>query len=124
MLAGRALLPSDETNPDANSVAVLTYDYWLRRFGATRSIVGEKLLINAHPYEVIGVTAPGFRGVVSGQTPDVLVPVTMKAQITPTWNGLLDRKVSWLNVLARLRPGVSTDRAQAEMGPLFHSIEL
>ncbi len=71
---------------------------------------------------VIGVTAPGYRGFDVGQRVDVLVPAMMKAQMTPTWNGLEDRRVLWLQLVGRLKPGVTVQQAQASLQPYYHAL--
>ena len=68
---------------------------------------------------VVGVSASGFQGLEVGGATDVFVPVMMKAQVTPTWYGLDDRTDRWLNVFARLKPGVSQAQASASLEPLY-----
>jgi predicted permease len=71
---------------------------------------------------VVGVVAPGFFGVQVGQTPDIFIPVTMKAQMTPNWDGLADRKDHWLAMLGRLKPGMSLAKAEAGIAPEYSAI--
>ncbi len=68
---------------------------------------------------VVGVAQPGFKGAEVGSTVDVFVPMMMKAQITPTWDDLENRRSIWLNIIGRLRPGVSAQQAQAAMQVLY-----
>ncbi|MGH9592399.1 MAG: ABC transporter permease, partial [Bryobacteraceae bacterium] len=95
---GRMFAASDDGAPGANPVIVLEHGFWTRRFGADRSIVGKTVRINNLPMTVIGVSKPGFRGVVQGTPADLFVPIAMKAQISPVWpeGGLNNRKVHWL----------------------------
>ncbi len=58
----------------------------------------------------------------SGNNPEIFVPIAMKREVTPTWDGLDDRRARWLNVLARLKPGVSAARAQAAMATVYRPI--
>ena len=108
--------------PGGHSVAVLTYDYWQSRLGGDPAILNQVLLLNGHPMTVIGVAAPGYRGFDVGQRVDVLVPAMMKAQMTPTWNGLDDRRVIWLQLVGRLRPGVTVQQAEASLQPYYHAL--
>ena len=78
--------------------------------------------MNGHPFTVIGVAAPGFHGVEVGSAPDLFLPLAMKAQVTPTWNELENRRFMWLNVLARLKPGMSREQAAAGMQVLYRQI--
>ncbi len=121
-VAGRLLTPQDDVTPGAHRVAVLSHDYWRRRFGGDLAVVGQDLRINNEPMTIVGVTRPGFRGVDVGSSPDIFVPLTMKRAMTPTWNGLDEDRVLWLNVLARLRPGYSAEKAAAGANVLYHQI--
>ena len=71
---------------------------------------------------IVGVTPPGFYGIAVGDNPDVMVPVTMKAQMTPTWDDLLNRRSRWLTVMARLKAGVSREQAEAAMNVVYRQI--
>lgn len=80
-LLGRTLTAEDDGAPGAHPVVMLGYDYWVRRFGADPGIVSQKVVINGHPMIVIGVTSVRFRGVLSGENPEVLVPIAMKREV-------------------------------------------
>jgi putative ABC transport system permease protein len=120
--AGRLFVASDDQAQNANPVAVLSYGYWQRRFGSDPQVLKQDVLINGHPFSVIGVARAGFHSVVSGQTPDVFLPMMMKPQVTPGWNDLDNRRSAWLNIIARLKDGVSREQAEAALAPLWHSI--
>jgi predicted permease len=66
--------------------------------------------------------SPGFHGVDLGFNPQVMVPVTMKKQMTPGWNALEDRRTKWVQVFGRLKPGVTPEQAKASLEPLFKSM--
>ncbi len=119
---GRGIAPYDDLVPGGHSVAVLTNDFWKSRFGGDPSVLNKILLLNGHPMTVIGVAAPGYRGFDVGARTDVLVPTMMKAQMTPTWNGLDNRRVIWLQLFGRPKPGVSAQQAQASMQPYYRSL--
>src|SRR5205814_1442778 len=72
-----------------------------------------KGLANNTEMTIVGVAQAGFSGIQVGQTPDIFVPMTMKGQMTPIWNGLDDWNDSFLAVLARRKSGVSMEQAQA-----------
>jgi len=120
--AGRLITPDDDRTPGAGTVAVLSYDYWRSRFSGASGIIGQTVLINNHPMTVIGVTQPGFQGVDLGYNPQVLVPVTMKKQMTPGWDALRDRRTRWLQVFSRLKPGITPERAKAALQPFYKSL--
>ncbi len=119
---GRAFTPEDDGAPGAHPVVMLSHDYWVRRFAGEPGVLNVKVAINGHPMIVIGIAPPGFRGVLSGENPDVFVPIAMKREVTPTWDGLTDRRTRWLNILARLKPGVSPEQAQAAIRTVYRPI--
>ncbi len=119
---GRVFSSQDETAPGANPVAVLSYGYWTRHFGSDPNILNKQLAVNGNSLTVVGVARPGFTGVQVGQIPDVFVPITMKAQMTPNWDGLADRNDHWVTMLGRLKPGMSAAKAQAGLAPLYSAL--
>ncbi len=119
---GRTITPSDDGAPGAHPVVMLSHDYWVRRFGGDPGIVNQKVLVNGHPMIVVGVTPAGFRGVLSGENPGLLVPIAMKREVTPTWDGLTERRVRWLNVMGRLRRGISPEQAQAALQTAYRPV--
>jgi predicted permease len=119
---GRLFSQTDDQTPGAHPVVVLSHGYWTRRFGADPAVVNQKVLVNGHPMEVVGVAPPRFHGVLVGNSMDLFVPVMMKAQITPTWNELESPRAWWLNIFARLKPGISFEQAQARLAPLHRQI--
>jgi predicted permease len=119
---GRVLTPQDETSAGANPETVLSYGYWERHFGRDPAILNKQLVVNGVSMTVVGVVAPGFSGVQVGQTPDIFIPITMKAQMTPNWDGLADRKDHWVAILGRLKPGMSRAKAEAGIAPEYSGI--
>ena len=119
---GRGLAPTDDLIPGAHPVVVLTYDYWKSRFNGNPGILNQTVLLNAHPMTVVGVAAPGYHGFDPGARVDVLVPTMMKAEMTPTWNALSDRRTLWLQLVGHLRAGVSPRQAQASLEPYYHGL--
>jgi putative ABC transport system permease protein len=119
---GRVLVASDDVVLDANPVVVLSFSYWQRRFGADPTVVNQSLLVNGRPFTILGVAAPGFHSVVMGDTPDLFVPMTMKAEIRPGITDLQDRTSRWLNIVGKLKPGLTREQAEAGVNPLWYSI--
>jgi predicted permease len=119
---GRVIEPEDDAAPGAGPVVVLSYDFWQAQFGGAADIVGRKVLIGNHPMTVVGVAAAGFRGVDVGAVPAFWIPTSMYADANlGTDEDLLNSPTRWLQVLARLRPGVSAAQAQAGLLPWFRS---
>jgi predicted permease len=119
---GRLFTQSDDTTPGAHPVAVIGYGYWVRRFGSDPTVLNQSITINGHPMTVVGVAAQGFTGIDVGGASDVYVPTMMKAQMTPTWNDLDNRRSRWVQIFARLKPGVTMEQADAGMQVLFKQI--
>jgi predicted permease len=119
---GRLFLPEDSATRGAAPFAVLSYRYWTQRFGSDPAVIGQGILINGHPLTIIGVVEPGFHSVIAGTMPDFFVPITMKAQMTPQWDELEERRSRWLNIVARLKPGMSLQQAEAGTNPLWKAI--
>jgi predicted permease len=119
---GRVIEPDEDRDRAASLTAVLSYDYWRNRFGRDPSIIGKRITINNYSYTIVGVSQPGFDGVDIGYVPSVRVPVMMKAQVTPNWDDMDNRRSRWVNVFGRLRPGVTQDQALAVLQPYFHGI--
>jgi putative ABC transport system permease protein len=119
---GRLVVASDDLVEKGSPVAVLSFNYWQRRFGADSKIVNQKVEINGHPFTVIGIAPPGFHSVVAGDNPAVFVPMTMKPVITPDWNDLEERRSRWLYIIGRLQPSLTREQAQAGMDQLWHSV--
>jgi MacB-like periplasmic core domain len=104
---GRVFSPQDETAPGANPVAVLSCGYWTQHFGGKTSLLNQTIEVNGTRLTVVGVTQAGFTGVQVGTDPDVYVPITMKAQMTPGWNGLDSASDYFLALMGRLKPGMT-----------------
>src|SRR6185436_7142200 len=119
---GRTFTPDDDRTPGGHPIVVLSHNYWTRRFGADPGVLNRTVTLNGLPMTIVGVTPPGFYGIVIGENPDVMVPVAMKAQMTPTWDDLTNRRSRWLTVMARLKPGVSREQAEAAMNVVYRQI--
>src|SRR5581483_11303013 len=113
---GRGFLPEEDRAPGTHPVAVVSYGLWQRRFGADPKLVGRNISLNGHSFTVIGVTPAEFAGVVRGAAPEVYVPMMMADRALPKWPGALNnRGMTWLNLMGRLKPGVTREQAQAAL---------
>ncbi|MPY88819.1 MAG: FtsX-like permease family protein [Luteitalea sp.] len=120
---GRGFLPEEDKTASTHPVVVIGYGLWQRRFGGDPGIVGKSVSLNARPFTVVGVAPSAFNGTVAGGAPDVYVPIMMMMQMTTSPIDLLfgprSRTLSgWLQVLGRLKPGVSREQAAAAMTTL------
>jgi predicted permease len=119
---GRLLMPEDSASRGASPVAVLSYRYWTQHLASDPSVINQGVMINGIPFTIVGVVQPGFDSVIGATIPDIFVPITMKAQMTPGWDELEDRRSKWLNIVARLKPGMRAQQAEAGITPLWKSL--
>ena len=115
---GRLFVSGDESAEGANPVAVLNFYYWKSHL-AEAPVEGRTLLINGSPFTIVGVTAPGFHSMVWGRLPDVYVPITMQRTAQPEWDYLKDRKAYWIDLVGRLRQGVTRSQGEASLNQLY-----
>ena len=119
---GRTITPDDDTTLLGHPVVMLSYRYWKSRFAGDPSILNKTMVLNGHNFTVVGVAARGFDGVEPGSVTELFVPVAMKTWLTPNWDDMDDRRSTWINVFARLKPGIAATQAKASMQILFHQI--
>jgi len=119
---GRLFIPQDSATRGASPLVVLSYLYWTQHFASDASVINQSLIINGNPYTIIGVAQPGFNSVIASQLTDMFVPITMKAQITPQWDELEERRSKWMSIIARLKPGISKEQAEAGITSLWKSL--
>src|SRR5215471_2024129 len=118
-LMGRTLSPEDDDVKGKHPVAVVAYDFWQRKLGGDKAILGETVNLNNYPFTIVGVAPAGFFGDTVGDTQDFWVPMTMQEQLMPGRPYLETLNTSWLHIIARLRPGTSLSRAQANVNVAF-----
>lgn len=125
-ILGRLIAPEDDRTAGGAPVAVISYNYWTRRFNRDRSVVGKGINLNGSAFTIIGVTPPEFFGLQPGESVDVLVPITMVAQLEPgfaaagsQYSTLTAPFRNWIQITARLKPGVSESGALANLEPIY-----
>ena len=116
---GRTLTPDDDKIRDAEPYAVLSYNYWQKRFGGNPAVLNGTIDVNHQPMTIIGVAQRGFKGAEIGSPADLFLPMMMKRAVTPTWDDRDRRNSVWLNIIARLKPGVSVKQALAASTLLY-----
>jgi predicted permease len=119
-ILGRAFGAEADQARGAAPFAVISYNYWTRRFAGDAAVLGTKFTLHGTPFEIIAVAPPGFFGETVGQAPDIWIPATMQDAVYPgadllnTTPGILDQHL-WLQVVARRKPHVSLSQAQANV---------
>ncbi|MDE3195087.1 MAG: ABC transporter permease [Acidobacteriota bacterium] len=119
--AGRLISPSDDRKGAGNAVAVLSYDYWLKRFGGGAAPLNQAVSISGAAFTIVGVAPEGFRGIMSGSSPEIYLPLSLIGAVDPNWSNYDRPSMSRFTILGRLAPGITRDRAQAELQPVFAS---
>ena len=112
---GRYFTPDEDKTPDSHPVAVISYACWQKRFASANNVVGQQLLINSHPFTVIGVTPDGFRGTEVAYAAEMFVPTMMAHVIEPGSDWLDARDDNNLFVVGRLKPGVTSAQAESAL---------
>jgi len=123
---GRGFSSQDET--DHAPLAVLSSNYWTRRFARDPAVLGKTLYVNGVPMTIVGISAKGFEGVEPGGSTDFWIPLQNVPALNAWGNPLQDGKTyianpTWwcLRVMARLAPGVTRSQAAAQLQPVFQS---
>ena len=115
---GRVIHAADEQGPNSAPYIVLTYAYWHSHFQEDRGVVGRTVQLNKHPFTILGVTPPGFRGTVLFFWPDFFVPMVNQEQVEG-WNGLNDRGNRWVgSIVGHLKAGVTPEQAVADLNSI------
>jgi predicted permease len=113
---GRALTPADDARAGGNPVIVLSHKGWDRHFKRDPNVIGRTLLVHDAPFEVVGVTPEGFRGL-EVNAPDFWAPLSLLSAFQPQYRGR-DNDVD-LNIIGRLRPELSMASARAQLAAWY-----
>jgi predicted permease len=114
---GRFFHVSDEHGPNSSPYLVFSYAYWMSHFQGDRDLIGRRVEVNKHPFTVLGVAPPNFRGTELYFTPDFWVPLVNEEQVGGG-NDLNTRGERGLSLVGRLKPGVSTAQADADLNSI------
>jgi len=112
---GQFFTAAQDRVPGANPVAVISWNFWQRDFAGDPAAVGRTLRIGQGTFQIIGIAPENFRGIQVGADSDVWVPITMQAQAIPGRDYLTPHDTLWLQVMGRLKPGISIEAAQSSI---------
>jgi putative ABC transport system permease protein len=113
------LLRRDDDQPGAAPVAVITDEYWQRKFSRGPQAVGRAILIEGSPATIVGISPPGFSGANVGYVADITLPLAANTQLFPEMTGRLTAGPEWLRILARPQPGISLEQAKARLAVVW-----
>ena len=117
-LLGRSFLSDEDKTPGANPVVVLSHSFWQRRLASDANIVGKTVQLNNRPYQVIGIAPESFGGTKFALALDFWTPISMAEELRRNPGILADRGSHWMNVIGRLKPGVSIEQASADIAAI------
>ena len=124
---GRFFLPDEDRTPLTHPVMVVSHGFWTSRLGADSGAVGRTVSVNGHPFTIVGVAPPGFRGVFTPLETDAWAPLMMQQQLRPDSDpgagqqGQVLADKPWLWMFGRVRDGVTRDEARRELTALTSS---
>jgi len=119
-VTGRLFTAEEDSKPGAHPVAVISYDLWRRQFGGQRKALGRTVYVDGKPFQLVGVTPSGFRGQTG--TVDIWVPMMMAPTLMFPQR-LVNPHALWHEAIARLKPGISLDQANAQLQLTGRKIE-
>ncbi len=114
--AGRLLSETDDDQPHAHPYAVLSYDYWTRRFGRDPAVVGRIFTLGSDVLEIVGVAEATFTGTETGTVTDIFVPATMSPRVERS-------DTTWIRVFARLNDGAGVGPLRARLHAISRAFE-
>ncbi|HEY1499981.1 MAG TPA: ADOP family duplicated permease, partial [Acidobacteriaceae bacterium] len=113
---GRLLTQNDDLKPGAEPYAVISYDYWSRRFGRDPHVIGRVIHIGDNAYEIVGVSEKKFTGTEPGTFVDIFVPVMMHRSVRSSDS-------TWIRALVVLHPGVAAEPLRQKLAAISHAFE-
>ncbi len=119
---GRGFADSEDQAAGRDPVVVLGHDFWKSQFGGTSAAVGSTVWLNGIPFTIIGVAPEAFTGVDQLVKASLFVPLAMSPRLGSI-NYLEQRDFHWLTVKGRLKPGVATAQANADLGRIAARLE-
>lgn len=114
---GRLIDDADNQTLGASPVAVISHDFWQKRFGASEDIVGRSIVLDEKPYTVVGVAQPGFRGVELERATDVWVPIMMGHKPAIENGG-----IHWLWLIARRNPNLTDPQLESGANAIYRGL--
>jgi predicted permease len=113
---GRLFTENDDLKPGAHPYAVLSHDYWTRRFAQDPNVIGRTFRLGERQFEIAGVVAAPFTGTEPGTVTDVFLPTMMHA-------GVVHDDWTWMRTMARVKPGVALEPLRAKLDATSRAFE-
>jgi predicted permease len=119
---GRLLTMADDNSEGDHPVAVVSYSWWQRALASDRDVLSHTIKLGDTTFNIIGVAPPGFFGVMVGRAPDIWVPMSMMSDVPQHWKGYKDDFFESNVIFGRLKPGVPSEQAEANVNVLYQQI--
>src|SRR6266496_345488 len=114
---GRLLVPDDDISTAGRDVVVMSESYWRSHFGGDRSILNQQIEINGSPFTIVGVVR--HEGLMDAARPAVFLPINFQHGSAVARQDFLDPLHRWLNIIGRLKPGVTREQAEAQLNTIW-----
>jgi predicted permease len=121
-LVGRALTDADDRTEGNHPVAVVSYAWWKRDLARDPNVLSRTLKMGTTTFSIVGVAPPEFFGTTVGHAPDIWIPLSMMKAVPPYWGDYNDNLLESLDIIGRLKPGVTTAQATTNVNLLFQQI--
>lgn len=124
---GAAFIPESDQTRERNPAVIISYGLWQRQFAAASAVLGRTLKLNGYSFVVVGIAPKGFIGIDVPFATDLWVPIEMYPMLTPNGRRALDpisgRGETWLDLVGRLKPGVSLGQARSGLNVISAQID-
>ena len=120
---GRLLQAADDRGPGGPLVAVISYDFWHRRFGGDAGIVGRSFELMGQPFTVVGVTPREFFGLEPGRAIDITVPLSVQPLLLPGTPLLTSSDARWLRLIGRPVADTGREALRSALGRTWSLLE-
>jgi predicted permease len=121
-VSGRTFSAADDRRGDPHPVVVISHRLWQRRFAGSSDLIGRVVRLNGYPVTVIGIMGPDFFGTQVGIAPDIWIPIRLMNGLSLPGMMLDNRDATWMPAMARLKPGISREGAEAAADTLCHQV--
>lgn len=119
---GRTFLPGEDEGEGGHPVLLISHGLWQRQFGGNPTVIGSAVQLNRQVFTIVGVLPRDFHGVTGGGNTDLWAPLSMHETVL-NYGSYSNRSFSWIQPLARLRSGISAQRAKAALATLSAQLE-
>jgi predicted permease len=119
---GRTLTDADDNSEGDHPVVVVSHAFWERTLASDPKVLDRKLKLGTTIFNIVGVSPPEFFGTKVGEAPDMWIPMSMTKSVPPGWDAYKPNFTQSLNLMGRLKPGVTLQEATSNVNLLLQQI--